>query len=493
MPTRFAAIRGTDQSVEYECRPAGDHSDRTIHVTADKRTVVAFFKTRADRGHERLTRLEKIIDQFNPIPAGPDGGYWRSSISWPLAIVACRERGLGLLFPTYPREFFFAEGPWSGKEKRAGLFFGQTAEGLPSRESLPPSEQGDFQNFLHISVKLSRAIRQLHRTGLAHPDLCGRNILIDPPRSGCLILNDVETIVLPGDPAQMQGSRDYIAPEMLDTGDPYSADQARTAATALTNRHSLAVLIYQMLLKRHPLRGPKLHSTKPEEDEHLTMGANALWIEHPEDDSNRPSDLQVTSRHLGPQLAHCFEEAFVHGLKQPYHRPRPEEWEAALVKTSDRLIPCPNPDCREKWSIVGTDTRSIECIWCGTGIPGSFPLLHLQSRTSPGEWQDDLQVAVRDKLSIFPWHAFDHVRPGEHAPRTPVGLCTYHRGTWLFVNQGLDALQSPSGKPVPLGSAVALDDGAEFRLSTDGGGRRARVQFVNMPETPTAIIQTGGE
>src|SRR3712207_8418321 len=51
---------------------------------------------------------------------------------------------------------------------------------------------------------------------------------------------------------------------------------------------SLAVMIYMYLLYRHPLKGGKINSLDTEEDDLLSMGEKALFIEHPTDASNRP-------------------------------------------------------------------------------------------------------------------------------------------------------------------------------------------------------------
>jgi hypothetical protein len=84
------------------------------------------------------------------------------------------------------------------------------------------------------------------------------------------------------------------------------------------------------LLNRHPLRGPKVHSTRSaEEDEQLSLGKKALFIEHPLDSSNRPKEgLKVPVTALGSTLSKLFYKAFVTGLHAPYEQvgcvPRPE-------------------------------------------------------------------------------------------------------------------------------------------------------------------------
>lgn len=479
MTSSRATIRDSGKTVEYRDAVLGEGGMKRVHLASSSDQVVAFFKDKGDADLQRVKRLEKVLGEFNPTTCDTLGDYWRKLYCWPTAIVDCGQRGLGILLPKYPREFFFEDGPWSGKEKQAGWFFGQTAGGKPFREMLPPSEQGNFQNFLHISIKLARAVRRLHLAGLAHSDLSAKNVLIDPPRGNCIII-DLDSLVVPGFFApDVLGTRDYIAPEVLATNHLPFKDPNRKHPSAATDQHALAVLIYQYLLKRHPLRGPKVHSAKPEEDEHLSMGSKAIWIEHPSDASNRPNDIKVPSDLLGPHLKPLFHKAFVQGLLNPMARPGASMWERALVKTNDLLYPCPNGRCENKWTVVDTEKPKTNCIWCGAKVRGSFPILTLMTQRKQGVWYEDSKVAVRHNLSLFQWHAFSNVKPGENAPTSPIGYCALHKGSWMFVNQNLDALRSPSGLPVPTGSAIHLTDGTEFQFSTDSQGKKVVVRMHN--------------
>ena len=474
-----ATIRGTGASVAYRDDVLGEGGMKRVHLTEDNRQVVAFFKDRQDAGLQRLTRLEKVLGQYNPTSCPTHGDYWKSVYCWPTALVDCSKRGLGILLPKYPADFFFKDGPWSGKEKQAGWFFGQTAGGKPFRELLPASEQGDFQQFLFISLRLARAVRRLHAAGLAHSDLSARNVLIDPPNGQCIII-DLDSLVVPGFFApDVIGTAVYVAPEVLATLHLQLNDANRKHPCAATDQYALAVLIYQYLLKRHPLRGPKVHSAMPEEDEHLAMCPKALWIEHPTDASNHPRDLKVPSARLGKLLHGLFERAFVQGLLNPMARPAAMEWERALIRTNDLLYPCPSNRCENRWTVVDPDKPRTACIWCGSQVVNPFPVLTILSQRRTGVWFPDAKLVIRHNHSLFKWHAYDNVFPNEGVDKTPVGYCALHRGKWLFVNQDLDALRSPSGKPVPKGSAIELSDGAEFQFTLDDHGRKVVVEMHN--------------
>ena len=76
--------------------------------------------------------------------------------------------------------------------------------------------------------------------------------------------------------------------------------------------------------------GPKIFSTaSAEEDDFLGLGPKALFIENPDDTSNRPVVLRGEIKDLGPVLEKLFLRAFVDGL---HNRMLPMMMERVLFK-----------------------------------------------------------------------------------------------------------------------------------------------------------------
>jgi len=258
------------------------------------------------------------------------------------------------------------------------------------------------------------------------------------------------------------------------------SDASRKHPSARTDQHALPVLIYEYMLFRHPLVGPKINcSTSAEEDEMLSMGSKALFIEHPTDTSNRPKDLKTLCGALGPILNDLFMRAFVKGLHSPNDRPAASEWERGLVKTWDLLHPCPSPACTHKWFVLFNPAKP-KCPFCGAKLKGSIPILKLRKQGFPGQWVQDAQLVVYNNSSLFKWHVFDNLFPDENADRTPQAYCVFHEGKWLLINQNLTSLTSARGNRVPPGQAVVLENGAQIRLSQEPKGRIAEVQIIQV-------------
>lgn len=456
---------------------------KLVFFTPDKSSVVCFFKAEKP-DPTRRNRLEAVIGKFNPTTQN-NGEYWKRLFCWPTAIVQSPERGLGIMCPTYPKNFFFDDGPWKGKEKEGTWFSGRTGGGKPFREMMPEPERGTWINYFSLCIQMARAIRRLHQAGLAHSDLSPRNILIDPS-SGQSIVIDIDSLVVEDIfPPDVIGTRGYIAPEVLATCDLPIKDPKRKLPCLATDQHALAVLLYQYLLFRHPLKGPKINSSKSsEEDDVLEMGAKALFIEHPEDRSNRPSvkDLGVSYEALGPHLVNLFNKAFVAGIHAPNQRPIAAQWETALLKTWDLLHPCSNPKCLHK-RFVACGKGAVRCPFCGTMVSGSILKFCFRKELRPGTWLPDGELVIYNGLPIMKWHVYDNVQSNEtlsDGERSEVlADCQLHQGRMLLINRKLQHLVSPGGTRVAPGSgAVELKPGALIRLSTEQHGRIAVVEVV---------------
>lgn len=461
--------------------PAG--SMKKTFFSPDGSYVVQFFHDQATgKDPQRLTRLKAILTKYNPTIPESQGGakgvttktaeYFRKLFCWPTGIVVKPE--IGIVAPAYPKNYFFDSGPFRGKEKKGKWFSSQKL-----REYLPEAECGCWLNYFQICILIARAVRRLHQAGLAHSDLSCNNILVDP-KTGQAIALDIDSLVVPRMfPPDVLGTPGYIAPEVIATQYLPALDPSRKLPSICTDQHALAVLIYEYMLFRHPLRGPKVNSPKSaEEDEILSMGEKALFIEHPTDHSNRPKGLKIVSPSLGLYLADLIERSFIKGLHNPNVRPGATEWERGLIKSWDLLYPCSNRSCTHKWFIL-YNPNNVKCPFCNTKPSGTIPLLKLLTERRPGEWKSDNQLIVHHNQYLYSWHIYDNIFPGEEADRTnPVAYCVFHQGKWLLINQKLTSLTSPGGNPVQPGQAVELIDGVQIQLAKEPHGRKAEVQII---------------
>ena len=476
----FRAILTDGTEIEYvqsDNPPRG--SMKYTYFTPTKDKVIQFYNRKEDADDPKnRERLERILSIYNPtVPenlGGAKGGnfqtadYFCKLFCWPLALVKSPE--FGIVCSAYPKNFFFGANAvkqglklnLAGKEKKSKWFTSSV------KKYLADSEKGNLQTMLCICIALARAVRRLHAAGLAHSDLSCNNVLIDPLSGACAVI-DIDTLVVPNlFPPAVAGTRGYIAPEVLASMDLNVPPSARKFPCIRTDLFALPVLLYEYLLKRHPLEGPKIYSSIAEEDDFLAHGAKALFIENPHDQSNRPDDLKVTIRDYGSHLEKLFLKAFVDGLHNPYERPSASDWERALVKTWDLLNPCPNPKCPEGWFVLH-DVQNPVCPYCGHRIPKGS-VMHLRLKQSlagkRGQWRPAGEVNLYDNMPLFGWHFFANTFPDEKVrDREMQAYVIRQNGEWYLMNKNLMGMLSPRGNLVPAGKAIHLQHGEIFLSS----------------------------
>lgn len=472
---------------------------KDVYFTTDKKYAIGFYRAPADGVAKE--RLKTLVGRYRERIFEQEGGeYWEKLYCWPTDMVTRNDGLLGVVVPVYQSHFFFEYGSFNSdtlkikNREKEGKWFASPRNRF---KFLHEKERGNWLSYVRICILISRAVKRLHAAGLAHSDLSYKNVLVDPVGGNACII-DIDGLVVPGKfPPDVIGTPDFIAPEVIKTQDLDRKDPNRKLPSIHTDRYALAVLIYMYLLLRHPLKGSKVHvSDNTEEDERLSMGERALFVEHETDRSNRidPDDLppeaerwadteRLSYKSAGPYLAKLFERAFVDGLHDPGKRPTADEWETALIKTVDLVQPCQNSACDQEW-FVFDNTTTPACPFCGTPYTGALPLLNLYSSRSTDSYRpDNHRLMVYSNQSLFPWHVNRLIVPNERMTadqKRRVGYFVFHKNRWLLVNENMpDLTEVQAKRQVKIGESVELAEGTQILFSKENGGRLAVVQLVN--------------
>ena len=501
MPTTKTVQTLDGKVVEYIDEVIGSGTMKDVYFTTDGKQAVAFFREPLDI--HSLERLEMIVGSYHEgIFQSGHGEYWEQLFCWPSAIVREGSR-YGVVLPKYDTHYFFEHGSINGDflgikgGEKEGKWFSTPTNRFGR---LDERERGDWRIYLRLCLMIARSVRRMHSAGLAHSDLSYKNVLISPS-SGHACIIDVDGLVVPGKfPPDVVGTPDFIAPEVVATTHLAKEHPQRVLPSRHTDRHALAVLIYQYLLLRHPLRGRKIHDEEdPSVDETLAMGEKALFVEHPFDDSNR-IDSQYAKKEekfwhdtrklpytiTGPYLSKLIEQAFMEGLHDPHKRPTADDWERALIKTVDLVVPCQNPQCIAKWYVFDNKQKP-KCPFCNTPYRGKLPVINLYSdRGGNGKFMpDNHRIMIYKDQSLFAWHISRDVVPNERlesSQSSRVGYCIYHNNEWLLVNEKIEELydySDPSNKKqIPKGKAVALVEGLQLVVKYNNSARLLLVQLV---------------
>jgi len=478
-PQYFTARTVDGFEKTFESEPITSGGEKVVFFSKDHQHVIGFFHTHLKDRLERKGRLEKIIGPFNPTREGaPQASYWKSHFCWPMAIVDSRgvkfsndfmrrhnlvEPVLGVIAPAYRSNFFFRDRTGSVREKKAHWF-----TGVKARRLLPEAEKGDFRRCLQVCAVMASAVRRLHFGGLAHSDLSHNNVLIDPKNADACII-DIDSLVVPGiAPPSVLGTPGYIAPEVM---------AAKKLPSIETDQHALAVLIYETLLLRHPLQGPKVHSTRSaEEDEAIAMGRGALFIEHPTDASNRPNPPPSPPMScLGWHLEQLCQKTFVQGLHHPQNRATASEWEKALYKTIDLIHPSPSG---HQWFPLQRGMPLV-CPFTSERLSAPVPFAQFYRSKGEGAYTDDQSsLTIWHNMYLYKWHVFSNVSPTDD-DQSPQGYFSFHQGKWYLVNQSEAQMCALDVGYIPHGQAVEIVPGLRILLSLESNGRLALFDFMH--------------
>lgn len=211
---------------------------------------------------------------------------------------------------------------------------------------------GGLKKRLEVGALLAKSLRNLHICGLTYCDLSPNNVLV-AQKQNSIVLIDPDNLTSTGTfKASILGTPRYIAPELF---------KGTVQPNSLSDIYSYAVILFEMLRLGHPMLGDKVIDGSPEDEEEALKG-NGVYIDHPDDETNRNSGLDMTEVLLTNELKELFKKVFVDGLHDYIKRPTLNEFREACLRAKDLLINCNNPEC--KASFYFEENRESICPWC---------------------------------------------------------------------------------------------------------------------------------
>lgn len=246
---------------------------------------------------------------------------------------------------------------------------------------LIPSEYKPFHDILNARVKLSglysvvnsairitSAFRALHNSGKSYQDLNDGGFFIRPS-DGNVLICDCDNIAPYGEHLGIAGKPGYMAPEIV---------RGEKAPDKYTDRYSLAVVLFRLLLRGDPLEGNKVLKSVclTEEAERRHYGFEPIFVYDPDDDSNRPvrgvhNNIIKFWRIMPDYIREAFEFSFTEGLNEPSKRLIEKQWLDLLKRMRGDITAC---TCGIQNFLPAVDVDADGKLICPCGIHYAKPL-----------------------------------------------------------------------------------------------------------------------
>lgn len=313
-------------------------------------------------------------------------------------------------------------------------------------------------------IHIAQGFRVLHNAGYKYQDINNGNVFIRP-EDGSVLICDNDNVSRGNRANGVIGKDRFMAPEVA---------MGSKLPDQTTDRYSLAVLLFILACKEHPLLGSRVLSMHilSEEKQAQVFGSDPLFIFDPEDESNRPCpkrQAQVIAnwRAVPPHVRALFVRAFLRGTMHyeagSYGAPRVTEleWIEALLSWRNSLVAC-TCERQPEWY---TQRLPATCPRCGRALAVAYRLC-----TEQGSLPTPLGMRLtRFEMGHRSVEASEqYVAEVVANPRTPddpaaYGLRNLTDKPWLCILPDKSRIQVQPGRALQMMDGMVIACGAERR------------------------------
>lgn len=223
----------------------------------------------------------------------------------------------------------------------------------------------DISLLIKACFYLVNSYHKLHSMGLSYQDISLNNIFMNN-KNGEILIVDNDNIITNGQSSSgILGTTEFMAPEII-IGE-------KEIPNTDTDRYSLAILLFHLLMVGHPFNGQLEANIKCMDIPAKTKlyGTNPIFVFDPNNNSNRPvkgiHDGVVALWNIYPNyIKELFIQAFTKGITNNSERPRESQWRTAFAKFEASIYKCPY--CNQTEIIYDLDTikqKKIQvCNYC---------------------------------------------------------------------------------------------------------------------------------
>ena len=207
-----------------------------------------------------------------------------------------------------------------------------------------------------FAFDLSLAFRALHLRGLCYRDINFGNAFMHQQTGAALICDNDNVCVEGVGHAHVLGSKKFMAPEIV---------RGEALPSKFTDRFSLAVMLFYLLVVHHPLEGKLTESGLADAASDIRhFGTHAVFCFDPHETKNSPhpewhGHVEGLWNNLPEAIRALFIRSFTVGLHEPTKRVVDSEWCSALADLRSGIHTCST--CQGSLNLGSNATRCGRC------------------------------------------------------------------------------------------------------------------------------------
>lgn len=322
-----------------------------------------------------------------------------------------------------------------------------------------------FRALTVVGFNLANSFLKLHAAGLCYRDINFGNVFFNP-ETGDIRIADTDNVDVNLKAGSIKGTPGFMAPEVA---------KNLVQPNAMSDRFSLAVLLFFIFMLGHPLKG-KRETTLPYDPADPDMSRrlcedDPVFVYHPTDESNRPvlgeHDPLLSFWPIYPtSLRRLFTRAFTDGLMDPDARIMENEWRKEMGAIRDAIFYCERCTAENFFDIERARQKlPVNPCWgCGRALEAP-PRMRL------GGEHDPFLVVLSRGAQLFPHHlerdTYNFGRALAEVTANPFGLRNLSAASWVCRAQDNSITVVRSDEVLPLRSDCHISFGrieAQVRL-----------------------------
>jgi serine/threonine protein kinase len=303
---------------------------------------------------------------------------------------------------------------------------------------------------------MADSFMKLHALGMCYRDINYGNFFFHP-KTGEIRIADTDNVDVNLKPGSILGTPWFMAPEVV---------RRETLPNSMTDRYSMAVLLFNLLMIGHPLKGRRENELpyldQDRDGSHRLCCVDPVFVFDPNNESNRP----VAGIHTGvlnywpvfPESLHAlFITTFTQGLSDPEARVMDKEWRKELSGLRDSIFECPKCEA-ENFFVVDRVKRRLPLNACWSCGQVPEPPARMRITGAHGA----KLVMMSRGAQLFAHHLegdeYNFMAPLAEVTGDPLALKNLSRRSWTA------KLADGSSFEVPAGGSLKLSEGCKVHF-----------------------------